>query len=157
MHPQTDQLREAIARFLANPEATLEVFCPDKRLSVVFSHRALLARPRRSLSPTFRRVAYLVTPMPDDAKSVARAERLGFERTMRTAYNPKTNEALPVPQIGAQFVDADDGADWCLAALQDLHGINVAWLWISGLPYSSWPQPLPKPDIWPPESGTGPQ
>lgn len=149
MHPQLDELRDTIGRFLTNPEASLEVHCPDRRLSVHFTHVAVLARPRRSLSPQLRMVPRLVVSEPADDKALRRAENMGFSRTARETYHPKHGK-MSIPLIEARFVNADEGADWFLAALQDVHGIGQSWLWITDLDFDNWPDPLPKPEAWPP-------
>ena len=152
-HPQVHDLQTALARVVADPESWLEVHCPDRKLSVRVSHLSVLARPRRSLAAVIRTIPRLVAPAPSDPTALARAERLGFTRSARQALNPKTGAAIPIPQIEAQFVNAEDGADWCLAALQDVHGIGDAWLWMTDLDFDDWPDPLPRPQVWPPAAG----
>lgn len=154
MHPQFAELQTAILHFLGDQNASLEIHCPDHDLSLRLSYTSVPSRPRRSMLTPFRMVPRVVAPAPVDAKRLARAENIGFTRTSREAYNPKTRAPVLIPLIEARFVEADEGADWCLAALQDVHGIGDAWLWITDLDYSAWPTPLPKPQSWPPICGT---
>lgn len=152
MHPQLQELRTAIGSFLQNPDGALEVHCPDHRISLTLSHLPVLARPRRSMGTPFRKVPRVVAPAPADPKRLVRAENIGFVRTSREAYNPKTRAPILIPLLEARFVEADEGADWCFAALQDVHGIGDSWLWITNLDFSEWPIPLPQPQTWPPGS-----
>lgn len=150
MHPQLNELTEAIARFLNDEEMFLEAHCPKHELSVRFRHEDVLARPKRSLGETTRSVPTLVAPAPKEEKLLERAERMGFTKSTRYTRNPFTGDKVEVPQITATFLDGEAGADWCLAAFQDIRGIGDAWLWITDLPYEDWLDPLPMPDLWPP-------
>lgn len=94
-------------------------------------------------------VPRLVASEPKDPKALRRAENMGFSRTARKTYHFMRGK-MSIPLIEARFLSVDDGAVWCLAALQDVHGIGQSWLWITDLGFDDWPDPLPKPEPWPP-------
>lgn len=150
MHSQAHELRDHIARFLTDPEAWLTVHCPDPMVEIKLMHVAVLARPRRSLSPELRMVPRMTFGAPADERAATRAERMGFTPTARETVNPKTLGKVSIPLFEARFVNADEGLDWCLAALQDVYKIGDAWLWITDLHFENWPRPLPRPTQWPP-------
>lgn len=149
MHPQLDDLRIAIHRFLENTTSSLEVYCPDCRLSVQFYFSHVLSRPKRALFGQTRAVPCLRAPAASNEKAMRIAQAMGFLHGSRVTCSPH-GQKVNIPIIEAQFCSADEGADWCLAALQDIHGTGEAWLWITDQAYSEWPDPLPQPSVWPP-------
>lgn len=150
-HPQASELTEALENFLRQPDLGLEVHCPEKKISVDFRAEHVLARPKRSLGAISRQRFFVSGPAPEKMIPQRRAEAVGFEPVERVIRNPFGGKDSIAKSLRAEFLSADEGADWCLAMLQQVHESGYAWLWITTEQYDDWPHPLPIPSTWPPD------
>lgn len=139
MHPQAAELRALLAALLDGAHESIIVHHPDRLIYVD------VLGPDNAGGD-----AEMTIDVPRDFKDKKPAKRAGFKLTSRTIYHPFTRESAKVPYLRAAFGDPDAGVRLCFAALQDVFGIGQDWLWITSEPYDEWPQPLPRPEPWPP-------
>ena len=149
-HPQLLALERRIGWFLAHPEHELCVVVEPESQSIVrFSIPLKSMRGYRS--EKLGRVM-IVELTPDEADAGAPIlRRLGLQQTgqRKATFDGERNRVFP--RYEKATFSAREAARETIAIMQDVFGTGDAWLWTFHLDDpNQWPDPLPKPDPWPP-------
>jgi len=150
-HPQLHELSERLHQFLAGGDnAYLVVHEPESHGSVDFLHYGQTGR---------KHVPILRTVLFDaDEATLATAERLNIGRgsliEFPLRFGPRRGQIATQVSFRRLVKDAHIAAQIAIDVLRQVFGAtDNAWLWITEeYQPDSWPDPLPKPEIWPPHS-----
>ena len=149
-HPQLIEIEQRIAWFLANPKFELCVIVEPESQSIVRFHI-----PTKSLrgyrdEKYGRRMAVELTP--DEAVAgEAILTKMGFEQVgqRKGTFDGARNQVFP--QFEKQTTTARVAARDVLKVMDEVFGVGDAWLWTFHVDDpDQWPDPLPKPAVWPP-------
>ena len=149
-HPQLVELERKIAWFLANPKHELCVVVEPESQSIVRFHIPLKTL-RGYRDEKFGRVM-AVELTPDEAiAGEPLLLKLGFERVgqRKGTFDGTRNSVFPQfekPTTTARLATRD-----VLNVMDVAFGVGDRWLWTFHVDDpDQWPDPLPKPAVWPP-------
>ena len=154
-HPQLIEIEQRLAYFLANPKHELCVIVEPESQSIIRLHI-----PTKSLrgyrdEKYGRRMAVELTP--DEAiAGEPILLKMGFEQTgqRKGTFEGARNQIFP--QFEKQTTTARLAARDVIKVMEEVFGREEAWLWTFHVDDpNQWPDPLPKPDPWPP-TASGP-
>jgi hypothetical protein len=151
-HPQLVEIEQRIAWFIAHPEFDHCVIVePISQSSVHF--KIPLKSMRGFRSERYGRIMH-VELTPDEAIHEDVMLKMGFESlTQRKgSYNGERNCVFP--QFTKPALAAKQAAKDVIRIMEDVFGlVGHPWLWTFHVDDpNQWPDPLPKPDPWPPTS-----
>lgn len=148
-HPQLRELEKRIAYFIDHPEHELCVVVDPESQSIVrFSIPLKSMRGHRA--PELGRIMEVeLTPTEAEREDVM--FKIGFERAgqrkgtfdgERNCVFPRFTKATKLPKQAALDV---------ARLMDEVFGLGTPWLWTFHVDDpNQWPDPLPRPSVWPP-------
>jgi hypothetical protein len=149
-HPQRVELEQRIGWFIANPQFELCVVVEPVSQSII-----RLAIPHDSKrgfrSPKLGRIMQ-VELTPDEAVREEVLLKIGFESAGRRKGNWQGERNCIFPHYTKLAMHGRRASQDVLRVMQDVFLLgDCAWLWTFHVDDpDQWPDPLPRPDPWPP-------
>jgi hypothetical protein len=162
-HPQRDELRTKLAGFFSFSESYFEakpeedfapthlvVYEPASRARISFTWSITIQANRPS-----KRSAEMHFIWPSfGERERDLANKLGIPDPLSTVKLPAQFAGGPrLPDLTVcPITDGEQATELCLRVIQHVFASGeMEWLWITDVvAKEKWPNPLPKPDIWPP-------
>ncbi len=148
-HPQLAELETKIAYFLSHPEFDECVVVEPETQSIVRLPIPLKTK-RGFRSEKFGRLME-VELTPEEALREDIMFKIGFERAGQRKGTFDGERNCIFPQFSKETKRAKQAAHDIVQVMQDVFLLGDAWLWTFHVnDPNQWPDPLPKPEIWPP-------
>jgi hypothetical protein len=149
-HPQRVELEQRIHWFITHPEHELCVVVEPESQSIVRFHIPLKSK-RGYRSADLGRIMH-VELTPDEAVREDVLLKIGFESSGRSKRTWQGERNCIFPQFTKQAMHARRAAEDVLRVMEEVYLLGpCAWLWTSHVDDpDQWPDPLPRPAVWPP-------
>jgi hypothetical protein len=150
-HPQLAELEQRIAWFIDHPEFEQCVVVEPESQSIVRFHIPLKSLRGFRSAKLGRVMEVELTPAEAIREDVML--KIGFERSgqRKGTFNDKRNRVFP--QFTKEAKRAKDAARDVLRVMEEVFLLGESpWLWTFQIDDpNQWPDPLPKPKVWPPK------
>ncbi len=149
-HPQLAELERQIAWFIAHPEFDRCVVAEPESASMIWFDLPLKSK-RGFRSASLGRIMH-VELTPDEAVREELMLKIGFEPDGRRKGNYDGLRNQIFPHYAKPAMHAKQAASDVIRVMTEVFALGEEpWLWtFNSEDADEWPNPLPKPAVWPP-------
>jgi len=149
-HPQLVMLEQRIGYFVAHPEYELCVVVEPESQSIVRFHIPLKSKRGYRSADQGRIMEVELTP--DEAVRADILLKMGFEASGRRKRTWQGEHNRIFPHFTKKITHGKRTASDVIRIMQEVFEVGeTPWLWTFEIDDpNQWPDPLPRPEIWPP-------